>query len=204
MSYNSSTDFIALLRRTSNGVRLLEMPGLDYVIAGMSRAGMFRLWSGQMPPLTNAASTVWLKTALPSWSAEASVMLWNAETELFEPATPELWAAVLLQGSKDYVFQAVASGADNVDDDTTLLAIERSNPATTVLTLPLIGVRKNRKLQIVDFSDAVTDHVITLNPSGVGTTIMRRASWQMYSTADQLSGLTLQPSIDLNAWVVAP
>jgi hypothetical protein len=37
-----------------------------------------------------------------------------------------------------------------------------------------------------------------------GSTIMQRASWQLLSSTEQLSGLMLQPSPDLNSWVIAP
>ena len=55
---------------------------------------------------------------------------------------------------------------------------------------------------IIGWSTAVVGHTITLLPSG-GATIMKRASWVLVSTADQLSGVDLLPSADLNGWVIA-
>src|SRR6266481_2039036 len=63
MSYLSTTDFMALLRRTQDGAEIASMPGLDYVIAALSRASMFRLWIGQAPPTANQTMTVWLRPA---------------------------------------------------------------------------------------------------------------------------------------------
>lgn len=204
MSYTSTSDFLALLRNTPGGERLMSMPGLDYVVAALARANMFRLWVGQTAPVANQATTVWLNPAQPSWSAEGLVLLWDAVSGQFLPATPELWTSLLLGTTETYVFQSVTAGAAAVDADTTLLAIERAAPGSTLLTLPLIAGRRNKALQIVDFSSAVTAHLITLVPVEPAATIMRLANWTLYSTPAQLAGITLYPSTDLNAWVIAP
>jgi hypothetical protein len=39
MSYNPATDFIGLLRLVGSAVRSERMPGLDYVVAALARAG---------------------------------------------------------------------------------------------------------------------------------------------------------------------
>lgn len=208
MSYTPASDFLALLRNTPGGERLLSMPGLDFTISALARAGLFRLWTGETPPLTNQTTTVWLKPAQPSWSAEGAVFLWDAVAGGFTGATPELWSTLLGSGSGGgggaYVFQAVTTGGDTVGVDTTLLAIERVNPVSTLLTLPLIAARNGVPLHIVDFSSAVAAHLITLDPVEPSATIMRQSTWKVYSTPDQLGGITLFPSTDLNAWVIAP
>lgn len=204
MSYAPTTDFLALLRNTSGGARLESMPGLDYVVAAMARMNLFRVWVAASAPLTNQSSTVWLSPAQPSWSAEGIVMLWNGLTLQFEPATPALWFALLSQSSAPYIFQSVTTGTDIIASNTTLLAIQRAAPSSTLLTLPSIGGRNGRALQIVDFSTAVVDHSIVLTPVEPTATVMRLSSWQLRSITDQLSGVTLYPSTDLNAWVIAP
>lgn len=94
MAYNPITDFLALLRSTPNGARFEQVPGLDFIIAGLARAGMFLLSTGTTAPVVNQTKTVWLKTASNSWSAESAVYLWDAGTAAYVPATPALWQAL--------------------------------------------------------------------------------------------------------------
>lgn len=201
MSYNPLTDFLGLLRQTAGVVALERMPGMDYVLAAMARAGMITLSVGQTAPTANQATTVWLQPALPSWTAEGIVFLWNPATAAYELATPALWDS-LLTGSP-YVFQSAAVASNVVNNTTSLLAIQRAAPVATALILPTIASRLGKALQIVDWSSAVAGHAVTLTPSG-GATIMRLTSWNLFSTADQLAGITLYPSADLNGWVIAP
>lgn len=202
MSYNPLTDFLGLLRQTALGpVELERMPGMDYVLAAMARAGIITLSIGQTAPVVNQATTVWLQPALPSWTAEGDVFIWNPATATYELATPALWD-LLLTGSP-YAFQSAPVASNVVGDTTSLLAIQRAAPAVTTLILPTIASRASKPLQIVDWSTAVTNHAITLTPAG-GASIMRLASWNLLSTADQLAGITLYPSADLNGWVIAP
>lgn len=203
MAYDPVTDFLALIRQTASGAQIANIPGLDYVLAAMSRAGLITLFTSQSEPTVNQATTAWLKPASPSWTSEGTLFLWNSSTAAYELATPALWAA-LFAGGSPYVFQSAAAASNVIAPETTLLAVQKTAPATTTLTLPPIANRLGQKLQIVDWSDGVVTHAITLLPSGVGTTVMKRNSWLLVSTADQLSGVTLQPSSDLNAWIIAP
>jgi len=100
-------------------------------------------------------------------------------------------------------FQSIAAATGTVAAATTLFAIQRAAPAATAVLLPSIASRNGRLLKIVDFSTGVTNHTITLTTPD-GSTIMQNASWQLLSTAAQLAGITLQPSPDLNAWIIAP
>ena len=201
MSYTPTTDFLALIRQASGGAKLAEMPGLDYVLAAMERAGIINLYVGQSAPIVNQPTTVWLQPAQPSWTAEGVVFLWNASTAAYETATSALWAALLSGASS--VFQAVTGNSAIVGPLTTLVAIQRAAPTATTLTLPPIASRFGKRLQITDWSTGIVGHTITLLPSN-GSTIMQRASWVLISTADQLSGVDLLPSADLNGWVIAP
>lgn len=203
MSYTPNIDFLALLRRIPNGVEFAEMPGLDFTVAALARAGLINLSVGQTAPLVNQPTTAWFKPALPSWTAEGMLFLWNAAIQAYALATPLLWAAML--GPSGNSFQSVAAGAAAINVGTTLLAVQRTAPSATVLTLPNLAAQAaaGRKLQIVDFSTSVTSHIVMLiTPDGA--TIMQKVSWQLLSTPDQLAGVMLQPSPDLNSWIIAP
>lgn len=203
MSYSPATDFLALLRQTSGGVRTERMPGLDYVVAALARAGLFQLSVGQTAPTANQQSTVWLQPSVPSWVAEGTVFLWNAAAAQYQVATPVLWNLLLTPGG--YSFQSVAIANSVVNVGTTILAVQRAAPAATALVLPNLAAQwlSGRPLKIVDWSTNVANHAITLTTPD-GSTIMQQASWQLLSTAVQLSGVSLFPSPDLNGWVIAP
>lgn len=202
MSYSPITDFLALLRQTGSAVNMERMPGIDFVIAALSRLGQFNLFVGQSAPIVNQPTTVWFKPALPSWTAEGTVYLWNAATAQYEIATPALWNA----RAGGYSFQSVTASNGIVTPGTTVLAVQRTAPLSTVLTLPSLAAQfaTGKQLQIVDFSTGILNqHIIFLSPPD-GATIMQQGTWQIVSTPDQLAGVTLQPSPDLNAWIIAP
>lgn len=202
MAYSPVTDFLALLRQTSGGLRYERMPGLDYVVAAMARANMFTLYVGQTAPTTNQQSTAWLKPSVPSWVTEGTVFLWNVATQEYETATPTLWTALLTASLLGYSFQAITTASGIVLQYTSLLAIERTAPAATALQLPSVASRQGKALQVADCSSGVTAHTITVTPSGTET-IMKQATWTLNSTAAQLAGITFYPSPDLNGWVIA-
>lgn len=203
MSYNSVTDFLALIRGTSGGEVIERIPGLDYVVAALVRMGLFRVYVGQVQPLVNQATTVWLKPSVPSWVAEGVVYLWNASTATYEVATPALWANLIAPSG--YLFQSAAAASNVVNDGVSILAVQRVAPTATSLVLPNLRNQwlTGRKLQIVDWSTAVVNHAITLTAPD-GSTIMQLAQWQLLSNAVQLAGVTLQPCPDLNGWIIAP
>lgn len=204
MSYDPNVDFLGLLRQTVSGVSEARMPGLDFVVAALSRTGLFRLSVGQTAPTVNQPSTAWFKPASPSYTAEGMLFLWDGATGQYEVATAALWIA-LLSGGSSYAFQSAASATNIITDGTSLLAVQRAAPTATSLILPnLINqFHTGRRLQIVDFSTSITKHVITLTTID-GSTIMQLPSWQLLSTSVQLAGVMLQPSPDLNSWVIAP
>lgn len=200
MPYSPVTDFLALVRNAGGQASIAEMPGLDYVVAAMARAGLFTLYVGQTAPTSNQSTTAWLRPASPSWTAEGTVWLWNGTT--YAPATPLLWNALLDQEAVS-AFQSVTTGSGIVAAGTALLAVQRAAPAVTLLSLPSVASRFGGSLQIVDWSTAVANHQVILVPA-VGETIMQQAAFELLSTAYQLAGVTLYPSIDLSGWVIAP
>jgi hypothetical protein len=205
MSYSATTDFLALLRNIGGVERLGSIPGLDWFVEALARAGFINLFVGQSAPIANQASTAWFQPAVPSWSAEGQLFLWNATLSVYQPATPALWQTYFLPLISGYAFQSVTAGAAAIVAGTSLVAVQRVSPTATALTLPTLASQfaSGKKLQIVDFSTAVTNHTITLSVPD-SATIMQQATFQLLSTAVQLSGVMLQPSPDLNAWVIAP
>lgn len=108
MSYTPATDFLALLRQTAGGMRSVRMPGSDYIIEALARAGQFLVYVGQTAPTANQQVTVWLKPGVPSWASESTVFLYNTGTAQYEVATPALWA-ILLPGIVSQITQDVAA-----------------------------------------------------------------------------------------------
>lgn len=202
MAYDPANDLLALLRQTAGGMRTERMPGLDYLVAGLARAGMFLLSVGQTPPTEDQVNTVWLRPAQPSWAAEGTVFLYNSVTGEYELATPALWGTLFASPIAAH-FQSVTTGVAVVADLTTVLVIQRANPATTVLTLPSALSARAAPIQFADWSTAVVNHQITLTAL-VGETVMQRSTFLLFSSADQLAGITLYPVRQLNGWIIAP
>ena len=201
MSYNPTTDFLGLLRNAAGSESVLSVPGLDYVVAALARAGFINLYVGQTAPTVNQPTTVWFKPSQPSWVAEGTLYIWNALAGQYQIATPALWDQ--LASPPSYSFQSAPAALNTVSALTSLVAIERVAPAATTLLLPTVLAQSGKPLQIVDWSSAVVNHAITLTPSG-GNSIMQQPSWELLSTPDQPVGVTLYPSVDLNGWAIAP
>lgn len=95
MAYNPATDFFGLWRNNGANVSKLEMPGLDVVIAALARAGLFTLSVSATAPVANQSTTAWLKTAVPSSSAEGQLFLWDKVTTAYLAATAALFLQLL-------------------------------------------------------------------------------------------------------------
>jgi hypothetical protein len=91
MSYTPATDFLALIRSTTDGAEIAQAPTLDIVLAALARAGLFTLYVGQTAPTSNQTTTAWLQPAQPSWTAEGTLWLWNATAAAYQLATPALF-----------------------------------------------------------------------------------------------------------------
>lgn len=203
MSYNSATDFIGLLRLVGSGVRSERMPGLDYVVAALARAGMFALSVGQTAPTANQPSTFWFQPAIPSWVAEGTLYIWNPVAGAYQIATPALWQAFLSPAGS--VFQSLAAANNIINPGVSLAAIQRVAPANTAVTLPTIAAQylTQKDILLTDFSTGVANHTIALSTPD-GATIMQQVGWQLLSTAAYLARVRLRPSPDLNSWVLIP
>jgi len=201
MSYNSATDFIGLLRLVGTSLRSERMPGLDWAVLVLNRMGLFALSVGQTAPVVNVTTTVWLKPAIPSWSAEGTVYLWNPAALAWQVATPQLWQIFL--NPTGYVFDSLIAANNVIPAGVSVAAVQRVAPGVTSITLPSLGDQflSQKDLEIVDYSTGVVGHTITITPVGAGVTIMQRPTLQLLSTADYLAGVRLRACPDLNAWV---
>lgn len=201
MSYNPATDFMGLLRLVGSGVRSERMPGLDYVVAALARAGMFALSVGQTAPTVNQASTFWFQPAIPSWTAEGTLYIWNPVAGAYQQATPALWQAFLSTAGS--VFQSLVAANNTINAGVSLAAVQRAGPANTTVQLPTIAAQylTQKDILLVDFSTGVANHDILLTTPD-GATIMQQANWNLLSTAASLACVRLRPSPDLNSWVL--
>jgi hypothetical protein len=95
MVYNPATDFLALWRNIAGTVSKTEMPGLDYVVAALARAGFINLSVSATAPVVSQATTAWLQAAVPSYSAEGIMHLWDPVAASYAPATPALFFKML-------------------------------------------------------------------------------------------------------------
>lgn len=95
----------------------------------------------------------------------------------------------------------VTGSTATVAAETATVAINRSAPSTTGLTLPTVASQNGVPLRIEDWSTSVTAHTITLTPNG-SEKIMRQSTWQIISTASWLANVTLYPSTTLSGWMV--
>lgn len=97
----------------------------------------------------------------------------------------------------------VTTSSDTIAAGTPAVSIQRTAPVTTGLSLPPVADQDGVPLRIADWSSSVTDHAITMTPDG-SETIMKEATWTIYSNASSLASLTLYPSTVLNGWYIAP
>lgn len=95
MVYNPATDFLGLWRNIAGQVSKLEMPGLDYAIAALARAGVITLSVSATAPVVSQSTTAWLQAAVPSYSAEGVLRLWDPVAAAYAAATPALFFRML-------------------------------------------------------------------------------------------------------------
>lgn len=95
MVYNPATDFLALWRNIAGVLSKLEMPGMDYVIAALARAGVIVVSVSATAPVVAQSTTAWLRAAVPSSSAEGTFFLWDKVTTTYLAATPGLFLQFL-------------------------------------------------------------------------------------------------------------
>lgn len=163
MSYAPAGDFIALLRQTPGGVRTVRMPGLDYVIVALARAGFITLWVGQTQPLVNQVTTVWFKPAAPSTATEGILFIWNTVTGQYEPAIPALWYSLIAPKTPaSTILQDVAgAGPTNIQSNATIVRVLNVGAPVT-LVMPLSTVKTGSVL-ICDWANLAGTNAIQIN-----------------------------------------
>ncbi len=98
----------------------------------------------------------------------------------------------------------VTTSSYTVEAGVRAIAIQRTSPTATAITLPAVTGQSGIPLSVIDWSTSVTEHAITLTPDG-SETIMQAASYEILSTpSSQGIGLTLYPSTTLGGWYIAP
>lgn len=164
MSYAPTTDFLAMLRETSGGVRMERMPGLDYVVVALARAGMITLSVSATAPLASQITTAWFAPAIPSTSAEGTLFLWNAGTLEYEPATPALWAAIFTATSVPVIQDVAVAGPVNVQTNADVVRVQNVGALVT-LVMPLSANMAGPVL-ISDWANHAGANNILVNLSG--------------------------------------
>jgi len=101
MAYNPVTDFLALWRNNAGVVTKTQMPGLDFVVSALARAGFITLAVSATPPVVNQSTTAWLQAAVPSHSGEGVMWLWDAAATAYVAATPALLFKMLEAAAGD-------------------------------------------------------------------------------------------------------
>jgi len=177
VSYSAITDFIALLRQTSGGVRTARMPGLDFVVAALARAGLFQVSYGATAPTINQSATLWFKPASQSWTGEGGVYLWNAATQEYEPATPALWLALLSSSAGQPEVQDVVGVNVPVLVGVSVVRVQNVGAPVT-LTVPLASTMAGPVL-ITDWANGAGTNNITVNLSGTDKFPGNLSTWKI-------------------------
>lgn len=164
MSYGSAIDFLALLRQTGGGVRTERMPGLDYVVAALSRAGLVALSVSATAPTTAQASTAWFRPATPSWAEEGTLFLWNHQTLEYEIAAPHLWADLFLSEVSGVVQDVAVAGPTEISENANIVRVMNVG-APVSLVIPL-AANMGGAVLISDWANHAGTNNITVTLSG--------------------------------------
>lgn len=105
--------------------------------------------------------------------------------------------------------QIVTGASATITAGLSWVFVNRTAPTTTALTLPSAATRDGLPLRIADYSESVTDHIITLTPAVAAQTIMRQSTWELRSNPSNLASVTLWPVEDPDdasnhVWIIAP
>lgn len=168
MSYATATDLLALIRQTSGGQRVARMPGLDYIVVALARAGFFQIFVGQSAPVANQATTLWFQPNINSWLIEGTVWLWNATAAQYQPATPSLWSALLFSSPAAAIVQDVTTaGPVTVETIANVVRVQNVGAPVTLL-MPLSTTVLNPVL-ISDWANHAGTNNILITLSGSDT-----------------------------------
>lgn len=179
MSYAPATDFIGLLRQTSGGARVERMPGLDYVVAALARAGMFQLSVSDTPPVANQSVTAWFRPAVPSWASEGTLYLWEADTAQYVPASSMLWSELFITTAAATNIQMIKTpGPVNVNGTANVVLVNQTVSAPITLVMPLASAKIGDVL-ISDWKGDAGNNTITITLSGADVFPGGLPTWQI-------------------------
>lgn len=165
MSYAPTTDFLSLLRQVGAGVRAERMPGLDWVVVALARAGLFQLAVSQVAPTVNQPATAWFKPAVPSSFAEGILFLWNSVTLQYEVATPALWSLLFAATPAPTVVQDVAvAGPVNVLANAAIVRVLNVGAPVTLI-MPL-SANKIGSVLVSDWANLAGTNNIAIQRTG--------------------------------------
>lgn len=123
----------------------------------------------------------------------------------------ENWRQVAVMGNAVLapVREQFTGSSGTIATATDIAYVNRSAPATTDLTLPDASLREGRPLSVLDYSQSVTDHTITLTPFQASQKVMRQSTWPLYSNSVSLAGVRLVPIVDPDnsanwVWIIVP
>jgi hypothetical protein len=199
MSFNSSSDFLALLRvNNSAGLDLLKSPMLDSLIQTLSDAGLLVFSVSPTAPSSNQDTTMWLQLESPSYAGPGTLYLWNGSAYVL--ATPGLFWRYLVKSAKaaglttlsTFTFNANASLTTNYDES---LFTNTGAGGSVTLLMPAVAeaslytfVKTVNQAFIIGMPAGVTaDYGGTLTSAGgsltsgpVGSTITLRGTNGLY------------------------
>jgi hypothetical protein len=194
MSFSPTTDFLSLLRQTSGGVRTDRMPGLDWVVVALARAGLINLYVGQTAPVTNQAVTAWFQPSVPSWAAEGALFLWNGS--VYVPATPALWNQIISSSGAavlNYVtINAFGTGSYVAQPADDVILIKAGVAAPFMVNVNWAA--RTKKLTVVDSGVGALTNNISVTPSA-GQTQMSVLNYT-YPIDSNGGNITLTPLPD--------
>lgn len=140
------------------------MPGLDYVVEALARAGMIALSVSQTAPTVNQAATAWFMPAIPSFSAEGTLFLFNVALGAYQPATPALWAAFFSAGASGVVQDVTTAGPVTVQTNASVVRVQNVGAAVALIMPPSVNMADD--VLITDWANHAGANNITITLSG--------------------------------------
>jgi len=181
MSYAPTTDFVSLLRLVSSGgVRVERMPGLDFVVIALARAGFFDLSVSDTAPTTSQTTTAWFRPAKPSWAAEGVLYLWDADSLSYQPATTMLWSELLITSKATTNTQMIKTpGPVTIGATIDHVLVNQTVSAPITLILPLASTKPNEVLVCDWKGDAGLGNTISIQTTGTDIFPGAITTWQI-------------------------
>lgn len=138
MSYNPATDFVAIIRNPGTSPQAGSLPGLDFAIDALARAGAINVQIGGPAPTSNQLTTAWFVLQANSYGGEGTFMLWNAASQTYVGATPGLFA-LLVEATGKTAGLAAVSDTNYAAKATDRFITFKTLTAPRVVTMPALA-----------------------------------------------------------------